>query len=83
MVYTERGDFPEYPILTREMVEYMPAVHVSNEDLHAGRLGPALAEVGSRPWPPTPRLDGAEVAARRVLEIAGLGPPAEGPSSQP
>jgi hypothetical protein len=83
MVYTERGDFPEYPILTREMVEYMPAVHVSNEDLHAGRLGPALAEVGARPWPPTPRLDGADVAARRVLEIAGLGPPAEGPSSRP
>jgi hypothetical protein len=74
MVYTERGDFPEYPILTREMVRYLPAVHVGNADLHAGRLGPALDDVRSRPWPPTPRLDGAEVAAGRLLEIAGLAP---------
>ena len=33
IVYTERGDFPEYPILVAEMQRYLPCAHVSNEDL--------------------------------------------------
>ena len=73
MVYTERGDFPEYPILVQEMTRWLPAVHVSNADLVAGRLGPALEAVLAIPFPDPPRLDGAETAARRILEHAGLG----------
>jgi L-arabinokinase len=71
MVYTDRGDFPEYPILTREMTRYIPAVHVSNDDVRRGRLGPALAEVQAQPVPPRPRIDGADVAAERILSLAG------------
>lgn len=68
MVYTERGDFPEYPILVREMTRFLPAVHVSNAELLAGRLGPALDAVLASPFPEPPRMDGAQVAARALLD---------------
>jgi L-arabinokinase len=67
LVYTERGDFPEYPVLVREMGEFLPAVHVSNDDLRAGRLRVPLEEALSRPFPAEPDLSGARVAARRLL----------------
>ena len=68
IVYTDRGDFPEYPILVREMSRYLPCVHVSNEDLLAGRLGDALREVLALPIPAAPDTSGAAVAAARILE---------------
>jgi len=67
LVYTDRGDFPEYPLLVAEMVRYLPCVYVSNEDLSAGRIGEAIAAVRQLRFPDPPRLDGAEVVARRVL----------------
>lgn len=70
LVYTERGDFPEYPVLVREMGAYLPAVHVSNADLLAGRLRGPLEDVLSRRFPDAPDTAGALVAARRILEIA-------------
>jgi len=69
LVYTERGDFPEYPVIVREMARYLPAVHVGNEDLLAGRLRGPLEDALSRPFPPEPDMAGALVAARRLLEI--------------
>jgi hypothetical protein len=70
MVYTERGDFPEYPILVDEMRRWLPAVHVSNDDLLAGRLGRALEQVLGLDFPPPPRMDGANVAARTLIDEA-------------
>ncbi len=67
MVYTDRGDFPEYPILSREMTRYIPSVHATNGEIREGRLGPALDAVRAMPLPPRPRIDGAEVAAERLL----------------
>jgi len=67
MVYTDRGDFPEYPILSREMKRYIPAVHATNDEVRQGRLGPALDTVLAMPLPERPRIDGAEVAAERLL----------------
>ena len=69
MVYTERGDFPEYPILVREMARWLPARHVSNEDLMAGRVEAVLDDVMSMPFPPPPDMSGAEHAARRLLDL--------------
>ncbi len=74
LVYTERGDFPEYPILVRDMAAYLPAVFVSNEDLLAGRVREAIDAALRQPWPPTPPLDGAEVVARRLLGLVGRPP---------
>jgi L-arabinokinase len=79
MVYTERGDFPEYPILVEGMARWLPAVHVSNADLLGGHLRPALDAVLAAPFPEPPRMDGAEVAARALLEAAITGGTAPAP----
>lgn len=71
IVHTERGDFPEHPILVREAERLLPLVHVSNDDLAAGRIGPALRSALARAWPAAPPLHGAGVAASRLLEMLG------------
>jgi L-arabinokinase len=68
LVYTERGDFPEYPIMAAEMKRYVAAAYVSNRDLKEGRLEAALREALAAPMPPAPDLSGAEAAARRIVE---------------
>lgn len=67
LVYTDRGDFPEYPVMVAEMPQYLPAVFASNDDVRGGRLGPALREVMAMPFPPAPRTDGAAEAALRLV----------------
>ena len=67
IVYTERGDFPEYPILVEQMKLYLPTAHVSNADLLAGRLRGPLEAVLRQAVPPPPDLSGAGVAADRIL----------------
>ena len=69
IVFTDRGDFPEYPILVEGMARFLPAAHVSNEDLRAGRLGEALRQVLAMPFPGPPDLGGAEAAADRLLAL--------------
>jgi hypothetical protein len=72
MVYTDRGDFPEYPILVDEMARYMPCAYVRSEELLAGRIRPALDAVLRSSWPAPPPLNGARVAAGRLLDMAGM-----------
>ncbi len=71
LVYTDRGDFPEYPIMVREMPAYLPCVHLRSEDVRAGRLRTAVHEVLELPAVRRPDLGGAGRAARRVLELLG------------
>ena len=68
LVYTPRGDFPEYDVMVAELPRVLACAPLSNEDLLAGRLAPALEDVLARPQPPPPDLDGAARAARRLLE---------------
>lgn len=68
LVYTERGDFPEYPVMVREMPRWLACVHIGNEDLRAGRIAGPVLRVLELPMPPPPDMGGAERAARRVLE---------------
>jgi hypothetical protein len=70
IVYTERGDFPEYPILVAGMERLVPCAHISNVDLLAGRIESALRDVLSRPVPPAPDLTGAAFAAEHILDLA-------------
>lgn len=70
MVYTERGDFPEYEVLVEGLARHLPSAHVSNEALRAGRLRHALDAVLAQPFPPPPDLSGAGVAANRLLDVA-------------
>lgn len=69
VVYTERGDFPEYEILVAGMKRWLPCAYVSNADLLAGRLREPIEAVLRAPLPEPPRLDGAPVAAKRLLEL--------------
>ena len=39
LVYTDRGAFPEYDVMVREMAGYLPTGYVRGDDLRAGRLG--------------------------------------------
>jgi len=66
LVYTERGDFPEYPVMVREMPALLPVVHVSNADLAAGRIAEAVRAVRGQPQPPPVDTSGAAVAAREI-----------------
>jgi hypothetical protein len=67
VVYTERGDFPEYPIMVREMPRWLACVHVGNEDLRAGRIGEPIRRVLAQPLPPPLDADGAGRAAEHIL----------------
>lgn len=71
VVYTERGDFPEYEILVEGLRRFLPCAHVSNVDLSRGRLRAPIQAVLRAPVPDPPPLDGAQAAARRLLELAG------------
>jgi hypothetical protein len=71
LVYTDRGDFPEYPILVLGMKAFLPVSYVSNEDVREGRLEAPLRDVLGQPWPAPPARDGAERAAERILARLG------------
>jgi len=68
VVYTDRGAFPEYDVMVREMAGYLPTEYVRGDDLRAGRLGAALDAVLARPDIVPPPTNGAEVAAAAVVE---------------
>jgi hypothetical protein len=71
LVYTERGDFPEYPVMVAELPRYLACVHLTNAELREGRVGDAVRQVLELPMPAPPPLDGAARAAARVLEAIG------------
>jgi len=66
LVYTDRGDFPEYPILVEEMKRHLPSAYVTNDELREGRFAHALREVLDMPFPPLPDLSGALRVAERL-----------------
>jgi hypothetical protein len=73
IVYTDRGEFPEYPILVAGMAEHLPVAFVSNDDVRAGRIREAVESVLSRELPAPPDLTGAERAATRILDFVRTG----------
>jgi hypothetical protein len=69
IVYTSRGHFVEYDVLVREMPRWLRCAFISNEDLLAGRWQQALDKTLALPTPPeTIAVDGAERAARHILQ---------------
>jgi hypothetical protein len=71
LVYTDRGDFPEYPVMVREMPAYLPCVHLPSAELRAGRVRAAVRRALELPAVPRPELGGAARAAARVLALLG------------
>jgi L-arabinokinase len=79
LVYAEREDFIEYPVLVRAIERYLRHVHLPAERLYRGDLGEALDAAPSAP-PAPERLagGGAEQAARRMAAWYRGGGNAEG-----
>ena len=70
MLYTDRGEFPEYPRLVEALGECATAEYISQAELLSGNLAPSLHSLFSKPptWPLV-RLDGAAVAAEKILQL--------------
>ncbi|MCC7125494.1 MAG: hypothetical protein IT178_11650 [Acidobacteria bacterium] len=71
LLYTSRGDFAEYPVLVQAMPDLLRARFIDQETLFTGNWQASLDAVLAEPAPPPPRLDGATVAAHRLLRIRG------------
>jgi L-arabinokinase len=70
VLYTDRGEFAEYSHLVRALDECATAAFVPQDELLSGNLGPYLTRLLTKKasWPATP-LDGAGVAAAKILEL--------------
>jgi hypothetical protein len=66
-VYTDRGDFPEYPIMVDQMPRYVACVFLPRRQLLAGSISRAVRDVLAMPMPPAPDVQGAARAADRIL----------------
>jgi hypothetical protein len=72
-VLTPRGDFREFAELVRGVEENLAHARLSLDELAAGRWRPALERaLAMTPPQGPPRIDGAEIAARRILEALDL-----------
>jgi hypothetical protein len=67
MLYTSRGDFREYDVLTAALPRYVRSRFISNEDLLAGRWAASLSALMARAAPAeSMATDGADHAARAI-----------------
>ncbi len=72
LLYTSRGRFIEYDLFVAEMPRVLRCRYISQEDLHAGRWADAIDALLVQPAATGhPAIDGAAVAAREVLALAG------------
>jgi hypothetical protein len=70
MLYTSRGRFAEYDVLAAAISRYLRSAFIPQEDLYAGRWAPYLASIARQGAPPErPPTNGAEVAARAILDV--------------
>ena len=68
LLYTSRGHFVEYEVLTAAMPAVLRCRYIPQEDLLAGRWADHVEALLQQPPPPErPRVDGAEVAAEGIL----------------
>jgi hypothetical protein len=70
ILYTDRGDFAEYPRLVEALRDCATAEYIPQIELLAGNMGPYLRRLFSREahWPAV-RLDGSQVAAEKIIEL--------------
>jgi UDP-N-acetylglucosamine:LPS N-acetylglucosamine transferase len=70
MLYTDRGEFPEYPRLVQALEDCATANFIPQADLLSGNLVPHLERLLERPphWPAV-ELNGAEIAAEKILAL--------------
>jgi len=70
ILYTDRGEFPEYPRLVQALDDCATAEYIPQRELLAGEIAPYLERLLSKKpnWPRV-AIDGAHVAARKILEV--------------
>jgi hypothetical protein len=69
LLYTSRGHFIEYDVLTRDAPRVLRTAYIDHDDLFAGRWTRHLDAVLSQSAPlERPAVDGADVAAELLLE---------------
>jgi L-arabinokinase len=68
MIYADRGLFPEYGILVKEMEKHLTALYLPSRDLYAGRWEAAVRKLENEPRRfPVIQDDGAQVCAETIL----------------
>lgn len=71
LIYADRENFAEYPVLERAIKTRFRHIHIPAADLYAGNLAPSLDALASAPPPPSRLpLGGDTAAAREILRRA-------------
>jgi L-arabinokinase len=82
VLYTARGHFPEYDVLTDEMPKYVRSAFIDHDDLFAGKWETHLDKLLAQPKPRKKiETNGAEVAAEVLLKT--LDKPPKKPRGRP
>ena len=70
VLYTERGEFPEYPCWVQALTELATAEFIPQADLLSGKIRPYLTRLLDKEpnWPSVP-LNGAALAAEKILAL--------------
>jgi UDP:flavonoid glycosyltransferase YjiC (YdhE family) len=70
VLYTERGEFPEYPFLVQALNDLATAEFIPQDELLSGNIRPYLLQLLARePIWPAVQLNGAAVAAETILAL--------------
>ena len=70
LIYAERSDFLEYPILESALRKYLRHVHIPAEDLYRGNLGASLARIWESPDAESSLARGGDImAAQRIAQF--------------
>jgi L-arabinokinase len=70
ILHTDRGEFPEYPRLVEALHDCATAAFIPQTELLAGNFAPYLTRLlAEKPNWPKIDLNGAEVAANKILEM--------------
>lgn len=67
MIYVEREQFREYPVLEAALKTYLTHVHIPSEKLYAGDLAAALNAVWTAPPPREQLAPGGDLAAADLI----------------
>jgi len=68
LIFVDRTDFLEYPVLEAAVKRYLKHRHITQDDLYAGNLQPSLAAIQQAPAPlEVIARGGDEMAARHIM----------------
>ncbi len=69
LIYSDRGDFAEYPYLVEGIEKYLRNTHLPSAQLYAGELRSGLEAIQNAPEPPkTIESGGSEMVAKKLLQ---------------